>query len=56
MSSISMRCRFVRPACSSRASRTKKQDYLDLWKTLNPDPTDKEIIRNYPIRQPLLWV
>ena len=32
------------------------QMYIDLWKTLNPDPTDKEIIRNYPIRQPLLWV
>lgn len=31
-------------------------DYIALWKTLNPDPTDKEIIRNYPIRQPLLWV
>jgi hypothetical protein len=34
----------------------KQQPYIDLWKTLNPDPTDKEIIRNYPIRQPLLWV
>ncbi len=34
----------------------REQDYIDLWKTLNPDPTDKEIIRNYPIRQPLLWV
>jgi hypothetical protein len=33
-----------------------QQNYIDLWKTLNPDPTDKEIIRNYPIRQPLLWV
>jgi len=33
-----------------------EQKYFDLWKTLNPDPTDKEIIRNYPIRQPLLWV
>jgi hypothetical protein len=33
-----------------------QQKYIDLWKTLNPDPTDKEIIRNYPIRQPLLWV
>jgi hypothetical protein len=32
------------------------QQYIDLWKTLNPDPADKEIIRNYPIRQPLLWV
>ena len=29
--------------------------YIKLWKTLNPDPTDPEIIRNYPIRQPLLW-
>jgi hypothetical protein len=29
--------------------------YLDLWQTLNPDPTDSEIIRNYPVRQPLLW-
>lgn len=34
----------------------KQQAYLDLWKTLNPDPADKEIIRNYPIRQPVLWV
>lgn len=33
-----------------------EQKYIDLWKTLNPDPVDKEIIRNYPIRQPLLWV
>lgn len=33
-----------------------KQPYIDLWKTLNPDPADKEIVRNYPIRQPLLWV
>ena len=34
----------------------REQKYIDLWKTLNPDPADKEIIRNYPIRQPLLWV
>ena len=33
-----------------------KPDYIALWRTLNPDPTDPEIIRNYPIRQPLLWV
>lgn len=31
-------------------------EYVDLWKTMNPDPVDAEIIRNYPIRQPLLWV
>ena len=32
------------------------QQYIELWKTLNPDPADKEVIRNFPIRQPLLWV
>jgi hypothetical protein len=31
-------------------------EYLGLWKRLNPDPSDPEIIRNYPIRQPLLWL
>lgn len=33
-----------------------KQPYIALWKTMNPDPADAEIIRNYPVRQPLLWV
>lgn len=33
-----------------------EQSYIDLWEALNPDPTDPEIIRNFPIRQPLLWV
>ena len=35
---------------------SQEPKYIDLWKALNPDPADKEIIRNYPIRQPLLWV
>jgi Alginate lyase len=26
------------------------------WNKLHPDPTVEEVIRNYPIRQPLLWV
>jgi Alginate lyase len=33
-----------------------KPEYLTLWKRLDPDPTDPEIIRNYPIRQPILWI
>ncbi|QMV18810.1 alginate lyase [Granulicella sp. 5B5] len=33
-----------------------KANYLALWKRLDPDPTDPEVIRNYPIRQPILWV
>lgn len=30
--------------------------YIDLWKTLDPAPTVDEVIRNYPIRQPVLWL
>jgi len=30
--------------------------YIALWKRLDPDPTVEEVIRNYPVRQPLLWV
>jgi hypothetical protein len=30
--------------------------WLALWKTLSPDPRVPEIIRNFPIRQPVLWV
>ncbi len=33
-----------------------QEKFLDLWKTMNADPVDSEIIRNYPVRQPLLWV
>jgi hypothetical protein len=31
-------------------------DYITLWKRLNPDPIIPEVIRNFPIRQPLLWL
>ena len=34
----------------------KRQDYLALWQRLNPDPVVPEVIRNHPIRQPLLWL
>jgi len=30
--------------------------YIDLWKRLNPDPTDVEVRRNVAITQPILWV
>jgi hypothetical protein len=33
-----------------------KPEYIALWRTLDPDPTVEEIIRNVPIRQPVLWV
>lgn len=34
----------------------ERPDYLDLWRKLDPDPTEAEIIRNYPLRQPVLWI
>jgi hypothetical protein len=30
--------------------------YVNVWKRLNPDPTVPEVIRNFPIRQPILWI
>jgi hypothetical protein len=30
--------------------------YIALWRTLPPDPKTAEIIRNFPVRQPLLWI
>jgi len=33
-----------------------EEKYLDLWSRLNPDPDNEEVIRNFPIRQPILWI
>lgn len=33
-----------------------KPEYIALWRKLDPDPTVEEIVRNYFIRQPVLWV
>jgi hypothetical protein len=33
-----------------------KPEYLSLWRRLEAEPAIDEIIRNYPIRQPVLWV
>jgi hypothetical protein len=30
--------------------------YVEVWKKLNPDPVVEEVIRNLPVRQPVLWV
>ena len=30
--------------------------FIALWRRLPPDPKTAEIIRNFPVRQPLLWV
>lgn len=32
-----------------------KPEYLALWRKLKADPTVEEVLRNWPVRQPLLW-
>ena len=43
------------PALLFAAIAYNDQSYYDLWKTLEPNPTNEEVIRNLPLRQPLLW-
>jgi len=31
-------------------------NYIELWKKLPPEPTTDEGMRNFPIRQPILWI
>ncbi len=33
-----------------------KPEYLDVWKKLESDPQVEEVLRNWPVRQPVLWV
>lgn len=44
------------PSLLFGALATGRQDWLTTWKSLKPDPTVEEIIRNYPVREPVLWV
>lgn len=34
----------------------REPKYIALWRTLRPDPKTAEIIRSFPVRQPLLWI
>lgn len=34
----------------------REPKYIALWRTLPPDPKTAEIIRNFPVRQLLLWI
>jgi len=33
-----------------------RPEYIDLWKRLPPDSKVEEVMRNFFIRQPVLWV
>jgi hypothetical protein len=32
-----------------------KPEYIALWRKLEADPTVEEVLRNLPVRQPVLW-
>lgn len=36
--------------------KTKNTAHLQIWKKLDPDPKTFEVLRNLPLRHPLLWV
>ncbi|WP_423605093.1 alginate lyase family protein [Sphingomonas sp. MS122] len=44
------------PALLFGARALDRPDWLHRWTMLNPDPVIGEVIRNFPVRQPLLWV
>lgn len=44
------------PSLLFGAFATGREDWLALWKRLPADPSVEEIIRNYPVREPVLWV
>jgi len=37
------------------ARALEKAEFAELWRTLRADQTVEEIIRNFPVRQPVLW-
>ena len=44
------------PALLFGALAAGRRDWLELWQRLEPDPSDEEVRRNFPIRNPVLWV
>jgi hypothetical protein len=45
-----------RPSLLFAGETLGRPEYIKVWQRLDPDPTVPEVIRNMPIRQPLLWV
>ena len=45
-----------RPSLLFAGEALNRPEYLAVWRRLDASPTVAEVIRNLPIRQPLLWV
>jgi hypothetical protein len=46
----------AQPALVFGALKFNKQDWFDTWKRLDHEPKVEEVIRNLPIRNPLIWI
>lgn len=44
------------PALIFGALAAGREDWVAIWKKLEPDPKVEEVRRNLPVRQPVLWV
>lgn len=44
------------PALLFGGEALNESKFVDLWKTLNADQDNEEVIRNFPVRQPVLWI
>jgi hypothetical protein len=45
-----------RPALVFAGRAYAEAEYVSLWRTLEPQPADKGLLRTFPIRQPVLWL
>jgi hypothetical protein len=45
-----------RPSILFAGLALKRPEFVGVWKRMDASSTDEELIRNLPIRQPLLWV
>lgn len=46
----------AQPSLLFGAAAYQNLQWLSTWKTLDHDPQDEEIIRNLPVRHPLIWL
>ena len=46
----------AQPALVFAANAYKDSSYLRLWTELDHNPKEEEVIRNLPIRNPLIWL
>jgi hypothetical protein len=44
------------PSLLLAAVALDRPDYVDVARRLNPDPSTPEVIRNFVVRQPVLWI